>query len=99
MTCKSGRLDMADAAYCAAAWASGEKQKDLAVLFGLRTPTMVSLAIRAFLNAYAADGVPPVTRYLPRGNRGDVMFDRCIYQDERKALIPGALARFRQAHG
>lgn len=97
---KNSRLDMTDAAYCAAAWASGTKQKDLAGLFGLKTPVQICLAIREFLNTYASPDVMATLgnhRWAPP--TGDVLFDRLIYGNERKALIPGALARFRQARG
>jgi hypothetical protein len=93
------RLTTEDAAYCAAAWASGEKQKDLAPLFGLKTTTPISLAIRAFLNAYVAPDALQATRYRPDTNRGDLMFDRCIYGDERKSLVPGALRAFQRSRG
>jgi hypothetical protein len=52
MKTKRRRLSMDDAAYCAAAWASGEQQKSLAATFGYKKPPPISIAIREFLDAY-----------------------------------------------
>jgi hypothetical protein len=93
-------MTMEDAAYCAAAWASGEKQKDLAVLFGFKSPVPICVAIRAFLNAYAspeAMALLGVHRWAPP--TGDILFDRLIYGDERKSLVPGALRAFQRSRG
>jgi len=92
-------LSLADAAYCAVAWASGETQKSLAASYGFKGPAPISLAIRAFLNVYAGDAVPAATRYRPRGRTGNVMFDRCIYAEERKALVPVAVRNFQRSRG
>lgn len=90
---------MADAAYCAAAWASGEKQKDLAVQFGLKTPE-ICLAIRAFLNAYASpDAMAMLGVHQWTRPTGDLLFDRLIYGNERKSLVPGALQAFQRSRG
>jgi hypothetical protein len=91
-------LTTEDAAYCAAAWASGEKQKSLAATFGLKTPT-ICLAIRAFLNAYAAPDALQMAGYQPKERSGDILYDRCIYGDERKSLVPGALRAFQRSRG
>lgn len=99
MKLKNSRLDMTDAAYCAAAWASGTKQKDLAGLFGLKTPVQICLAIREFLNTYASPDAMAAHWQRRVHPTGDRLRDSFIYGNERKALIPGALARFRQAHG
>jgi len=88
---------MTDAAYCAAAWASGTKQKDLAALFGFKQSPPVCVAIREFLNAYAEPAAMAEHWQRRVHPTGDRLRDSFIYGNERKALIPGALARFRQA--
>ena len=87
-------LTDADAAYCAAAWAAGEPQGSLAETFGYRGPARITVAIKDFLERWHPD---PFSRepcpwlaagepWLPSG-------------DDRKALIPAALERFRAALG
>jgi hypothetical protein len=93
-------MTMEDAAYCAAAWASGEKQKSLAATFGMKSPVMICLAIREFLAVYADPAAippPPVCAWLPP--TGNTMIDARIYGPERKALVPYALRAFQRSRG
>jgi hypothetical protein len=78
-----------DAAYAAAAWASGSTQIEIARQFGQRRPAGVCIAIARFLERYA--GVPVIytlTRFydehLP-----------VMQGNARKALVPQALQAFR----
>lgn len=75
----SKRISEHDAAYCAAAWASGEKLRSLAATFGYNTRGVISSAISGFLSEYSGNG-----RIGPH-----------VIGNERKALVPAALARFR----
>ena len=69
-----------DAAYAAAQWASGILQRDIAVVFGLKAPSMISLKVRRFLAKYAVpDWGFTIDEY---------------YGDDRKALVRQALAVF-----
>jgi hypothetical protein len=69
-----------DAAYAAAQWASGILQRDIARVFGLNAPSMISLKVRRFLAQYAVpDWGFTIDEY---------------YGDDRKALVRQALAVF-----
>jgi len=69
-----------DAAYAAAQWASGILQRDIARVFGLNAPSMISLKVRRFLAKYAVpDWGFTIDEY---------------YGDDRKALVRQALAVF-----
>jgi len=78
---KRGGINDHDAAYCAAAWASGEKQRSLALTLGYNTAGIVSLAIAKFLDKYSG---------LPRR-----MGFPELTGDERKTLVPAALEQFK----
>lgn len=94
-----GRLSMEDAAYCAAAWASGTRQKDLAALFGLKRSPSICVAIRQFLNAYADQTAMPTHWQRGIHPTGDWLRAGCVYGDARKALVAGALRAFQRSRG
>ena len=87
-------LTDAEAAYCAAAWAAGEPQGSLAETFGYRGLARINVAIKDFLEKWHPD---PFSRepcsWLPRGEPW------LPSGDDRKALVPAALERFRAAMG
>jgi hypothetical protein len=74
-----------DAAYAAAAWASGTSQTELARQFGYRQAALVSAAIRDFIDAYYPD--PGARR-----RRGSVTAG--VYNEERKLMVFDALAAY-----
>lgn len=89
-TSNGSRLSENDAAYCAAAWASGQTQKSLAATFGYKHSAPVCIAIGVFLDKYSGRNVTDGSYYAGA--------------DGRKALVPAALAQFRatasgEAHG
>lgn len=63
------RMSMEDAAHCAAAWASGEKQISLAETYGFPTSSQVHLAIRRFLQTFSGNKVLPT----PMSRRKDIV--------------------------
>jgi len=80
MAARKHRWTDEDAAYAAAQWASGILQRDIAVVFGLNAPAMISLKVRRFLAKYAVpDWGFTIDEY---------------YGDDRKALVKQALAVF-----
>ena len=83
---KTHRWTDEDAAWAAAQWASGIKQRDIAVVFGLsaRSVSTISLKIRGFLATYA--DVTPWQAY------GYDFWN--LAGDSRKALVKQALAVF-----
>ena len=79
-------MPMEDAAYCAAAWASGETQKSLGETLGCRN-TKVCIAIGDFLDAFSGQMVTYSTGpFSPSG---------LVFED-RKALVPLAISRYRR---
>jgi hypothetical protein len=83
---------MEDGAYCAAAWAGGQKQIDIARSMGMKHSSTVCLAIGKFVDEWSGTLVRsasldlyPNRRSLGRGQ---------ICDRERKALVPLALVRF-----
>jgi hypothetical protein len=85
------KLTDEDAAYAAAAWASGVKQLEIARQFGKRTPAPVCIAIGQFLDRYSGFRV----RYSTGGFRNSP----CLTDAARKALVPQSLAAFKVARG
>ena len=76
-----------DVAYCAAQWASGIKQRDIAKVFGNATPAGVSSKIERFISKYTD---------LPEGCPG--LFSYCWDLGvDRRELVKPALARFVEA--
>ena len=77
-------MPMEDAAYCAAAWASGETQKSLGETLGCRN-TKVCIAIGDFLDAFSGQRVTYSTaQFAPAG----------FAVGDRKALVPVAIGRY-----
>jgi hypothetical protein len=74
-----------DAAFAAAQWASGVKQREIAVIFGYEGSPMIAVKIREFLTKY---GALPVLWRDAEGN------DRVATGHERKAVVRQALASF-----
>jgi hypothetical protein len=70
-----------DAAFAAAQWASGVKQKAIGKVFGYSGGSIVCVKIEAFLAKYVDD--------VPRTAWGTV-----VNGDQRKALVKQALAAF-----
>jgi hypothetical protein len=73
-----------DAAYAAAAWASGTTQTELAHQFGYAHPVSISTAIRRFINTWH----PRVRR--PRRRT----ITASISREARKRLVLDALAAY-----
>ncbi len=94
-----------DAAYCAAAWASGMSQKELAQIFGFKRPPSISAAIHRFVNWYFPSVNCPrrypsetMENYEERDGKL-VWLERerptwHHYGDDRKKLIPLAVEEF-----
>jgi hypothetical protein len=83
-----------DAAYAAAAWASGSTQIEIARQFGRRTSAPVCSAIGQFLDRYSGWHVRYSTAFYAERPHGRVITDA-----GRKALVPQALAAFKVARG
>jgi hypothetical protein len=75
------RFTEEDAAYAAAAWASGLTQREVARRFGYRNSTSICVFIGKFLDCYALHA-PGIDHHLS-------------YIDARKALVPYALEVFK----
>ncbi len=83
---KRPALTDADAAYAAAAWASGETQKSIGATFGYSSGAAISVEVGRFIEKYAGRRVIGTTE--PNGLRG-------IYGEDRKGLVRDALAGWR----
>ena len=81
-------LSTEDAAYCAAAWASGETQKSLAKIFGYKGTSTICFAIGDFLDRFSGTTV----RYYSHSNHCHA--PAILTSDQRKQLVPEALKRF-----
>lgn len=79
-------ISLHDAAYCAAAWASGETQKSLAETLGYKGSAPVCIAIGQFVDKY--------TRDIDLMDRYDGI-NLSAYGDERKGRALKALVRFK----
>jgi hypothetical protein len=82
------RFTEEDAAYAAAAWASGLTQREVARQFGYRTSASICVFIGKFLDCYA----PYPVRY---GVNDPIDDYGLTYGEARKALVPQALKAFR----
>ncbi len=76
------RMSEQDAAYCAAAWAGGTSQKELARQFGYKTAAPVCVAIERFVSKYGSSARPEY-----RVKHGTVL----EFGTARKALVPEAI--------
>ena len=75
-----------DAAFCAAQWASGIGQREIAAIYGHSNPSTVCREIAAFLLKYSNIGNEVSDRWYPVWNTWDGR--------GRKGLVKGALAAF-----
>jgi hypothetical protein len=81
-----------DAAYCAAAWASGTTQAELAWQFGYAHQVSISAAIRRFIDAYhpRARRRHSITAKASREERKQLVFDAlavyCARRGEARAI-------------
>jgi hypothetical protein len=85
------KLTEEDAAYAAAAWASGLTQRQIARQFGKRTSASICIAIGQFLDHYSGVQV--------RYSTGGFLNSPCLTAAARKALVPQSLAAFKVARG